>query len=224
MVYLMLCDQDTSFLSLNPKRQLYWIASRLFSLASQSMSRKQNVRLMPLYICSSQYLPSIPNLTPVMQQWPTQRMALPSWNWSSSGAHVQISGFQSQLVNASSCRTTLNTSSSLSSYQAHCHHFPLPLSKLTMLLFCKENYSQEEKFPHHPFLLHLNPRPSTTSLHFHFRGKAGKVNPPVSPRPHPPTHSGFLLRWLLFISPTGLSLPCYCLPSPFLHAQEPLPL
>ena len=56
------------------------------------------------------------------------------------------------------------------------------------------------------------------------RGRAGKVNLPVSLRWHPPAHSGSLLWGLSFISPMCVSQPPYSLLSPFQHAREPLPL
>lgn len=54
-------------------------------------------RLVPRHTHASQHFQSAPGSVLVTQQWLARTKALPSWNFSSSGAHTQTPGLQSQL-------------------------------------------------------------------------------------------------------------------------------
>ena len=86
MVYL-LCP---SGLSSNPKLQLYWIVSRLIFPGLSNDAAEIKCQIGAAAHSFILIFPSVLNWTLMIQQWPTQRMALPSWNLSPSRACIGV--------------------------------------------------------------------------------------------------------------------------------------
>ena len=90
MVSRMVCLLCPSGLSWNPKLQLYWIVSRLIFPGLSNDAAEIRCQIGAAARSFILIFPSVLNWTLMIQQWPTQRMALPSWNLSPSRACIGV--------------------------------------------------------------------------------------------------------------------------------------